>query len=192
MAESLHFPVVLKTAAGIAHKSDVGGVVLGIDCAEALRSAYGELSDRLGPQAYIAPMIEAPGVEMLLGSTRDPQFGPMVVLGFGGIHAETLNDVAVLVAPFDAEAAGRALDRLALRSLLDGTRGAEPVDRHAFCEMAARLSAMVYALRDVVVEVDINPVRVGPWGAVGLDALVVCEPALPGTAAPAEPREIAV
>ncbi|MGD8978327.1 MAG: acetate--CoA ligase family protein, partial [Gammaproteobacteria bacterium] len=120
MAESLHFPVVLKTAAGIEHKSDVGGVVLGIDCAGALRSAYGELAERLGPQAYIAPMIEAPGVEMLLGSTRDPQFGPMVVLGFGGIHAETLNDVAVLVAPFDAEAAQRALDRLALRPLLDG------------------------------------------------------------------------
>lgn len=189
IAGSLHYPVVLKTAAGIEHKSDVDGVVLGIDSAGALRAAYADLARRLGPQAVIAPMIEAPGVEMFLGSMRDPQFGAMVVLGFGGIHAETLNDVVVLAAPFDADMAGRALEGLALRPLLDGGRGAEPVDRQAFCEMAARLSAMVHALREVIVEVDINPVKVGPWGAVGLDALVVCEPPLPGTAGPAASPE---
>ena len=191
VAESLHYPVVLKTAAGIEHKSDVDGVVLGIDSPRALQAAYVDLAERLGPEAYIAPMIEASGVEMMLGSMRDPQFGPMVVLGFGGVHAETLNDVAVLAAPFDAESAGRALDRLALRPLLDGTRGAEAVDRQAFCEMAAHLSAMVYALRDVVVEVDINPVKVGPWGAVGLDALIVCAPSASRTGEQAASTETA-
>ncbi len=174
VADNLHYPVVLKTAEDIEHKSDVGGVVLDIDSAAALRSAYGELSGRLGATAYIAPMIEAEGLEMILGSTLDPQFGPMVVLGLGGIHAETLQDVAVLAAPFDAATAERALNNLKLQPLLGGARGAEPVDVHAFCEMAARLSVMVHALKDIVVEVDINPVKLGPWGVVGLDALVVC------------------
>jgi acyl-CoA synthetase (NDP forming) len=175
IADSLHYPVVLKTAAGIAHKTEADGVILGIDATSALLAAYDALAARLGPQVYIAPMIDAPGVEMILGASRDAQFGPLVIVGFGGIHAETLADVAVLAAPFDAAAARRALDRLSLRSLLDGARGAGPVDIDSYCEMAARLSSLVYALRDVVREVDINPVKVGPWGALGLDALVVCD-----------------
>ncbi len=175
VAEQLHYPVVLKTAAAVEHKSDVGGVVLGIDSAEALQAAYADLAERLARSAYIAPMIDAPGVEMILGAHRDPQLGPMVVLGFGGVHAETLNDVAVLAAPFDAAAAERALAGLTLRPLLEGSRGAEPVDVHAFAEMAARLSSLVHALADRIVEVDINPVKVGAWGAVGLDALVVLD-----------------
>ncbi len=175
VAEQLHYPVVLKTAAGIEHKTDARGVVLGIDSPWSLLDAYSDFAERLGAQAYIAPMIEAPGVEMILGASRDPQFGPMVVMGFGGIHAETLGDVAVLAAPFDAATARRALEKLSLRPLLDGARGAEPVDSQAFCEMAARLSAMVHALRDEIIEVDINPVKLGSWGVIGLDALVVCE-----------------
>ena len=177
MADMLHYPVVLKTAEAIEHKSDVGGVVLNVADATALRRAYSDLAERLGASAYIAPMIEAPGIEMILGASRDAQFGPMVVMGVGGIHAETLRDVVVLAAPFDAATAADALDRLKLRPLLDGQRGADPADRQAFCEMAARLSAMVHALRDVIVEVDINPVKLGPWGVVGLDALVICETA---------------
>jgi acyl-CoA synthetase (NDP forming) len=177
IAEQLHYPVVLKTAAGIEHKTDAGGVVLAIDSAAELKAAYADMADRLGTQAYIAPMIDAPGVEMILGASRDPQFGPMVVIGFGGIHAETLGDVAVLPAPFDAATAERALDTLALRPLLHGARGTDPADVAAFCEMAARLSVLVDALRDVIVEVDINPVKLGAWGVLGLDALVVCEPA---------------
>ncbi len=185
VAEQLHYPVVLKTANGTAHKTDVDGVVLAIACAAELRAAYADLSGRLGPQAYIAPMVEAPGVEMILGATRDPQFGPMVVLGFGGVHAETLQDVAVLAAPFDAATAERALAGLALAPLLEGARGAQPVDVPAFCEMAARLSAMVHALADLVAEVDINPVKLGPWGVLGLDALVVLDAAPPADEAAA-------
>jgi acyl-CoA synthetase (NDP forming) len=172
VAEQLHYPVVLKTAAAD-HKTDVNGVLLSIDSAAALEAAYADLSARLGPQAYISPMIDAPGVEMILGARRDPQFGPMVVLGFGGVHAETLQEFAVLAAPFDTASAERALAGLKLAPLLQGVRGAEPVDVHAFCEMAARLSAMVVALADRVLEVDINPVKLGPWGVLGLDALVV-------------------
>jgi hypothetical protein len=119
-------------------------------------------------------MIEGDGVEMILGVSRDPQFGPMVVLGFGGIHAEIMQDVAVLVAPFDAATARRALDKLRMRPLLEGVRGEPAVDIDAYCEMAARLSTLADALRGEIREIDINPVKLGSWGVVGLDALVIC------------------
>ncbi|MEP5766186.1 MAG: acetate--CoA ligase family protein [Halieaceae bacterium] len=176
-AEALHYPVVLKTAEdGIDHKSDREGVVLGIKNQQSLREAYQQLSLSLGPRALLAPMIEGDGVEMILGVSRDEQFGPMLVLGFGGVHAEVLQDVAVLMPPFDAACARRALDKLRLRPLLDGVRGEAAVDIDSFCEMAARLSAIAVAFADDIVEIDINPVKLGAWGAVGLDALVVYQP----------------
>jgi hypothetical protein len=176
LLDQLVYPLVLKTAEpGIEHKTDEGGVVLHIADAPALQQAYAEMAGRLGPQALVAPMIEGNGVEMILGVSRDPQFGPMVVLGFGGIHAEVVQDVAVLVAPFDAATARRALDRLRLRPLLEGVRGEPAVDIDGYCEMAARLSTVADVLRGEIREIDINPVKVGSWGVVGLDALVICD-----------------
>jgi acyl-CoA synthetase (NDP forming) len=176
LLEQLVYPLVLKTAeAGIEHKSDSGGVVLHIADAPALQQAYAEMAGRLGPQALVAPMIEGDGLEMILGVSRDPQFGPMVVLGFGGIHAEVMQDVTVLVAPFDAAAARGALDSLRMRPLLDGVRGEPAVDVDAYCEMAARLSTVAVAFRGEIREIDINPVKLGSWGVVGLDALLVCD-----------------
>jgi hypothetical protein len=175
LLEQLVYPLVLKTAEpGIEHKSDCGGVVLHIGDARTLKGAYAEMAEQLGPQALVAPMIEGDGVEMILGVSRDPQFGPMVVLGFGGIHAEIMQDVAVLVVPFDAAAARRALDQLRMRPLLEGVRGEPAVDIDAYCEMAARLSTLADALRGEIREIDINPVKLGSWGVVGLDALVIC------------------
>jgi acyl-CoA synthetase (NDP forming) len=175
LLEQLVYPLVLKTAEpGIEHKSDSAGVVLHIADAGSLKTAYAEMTDRLGPQVLVAPMIEGDGVEMILGVSRDPQFGPMVVLGFGGIHAEIMQDVAVLVAPFDAATARRALDKLRMRPLLEGVRGEPAVDIDAYCEMAARLSTLADALRGEIREIDINPVKLGSWGVVGLDALVIC------------------
>ncbi len=180
VAEQLHYPVVLKTAA-VEHKSDVGGVILSIATADDLIAAYEELADRLGPEAYIAPMIDAPGVEMTLGAYRDPQRGPMVTLGLvaetaadiGAEDAETPSNLVMLAAPFGAATAQRALAGLEPQPPLDSAQGADAVDMNAFCEMAARLSALMHALADCVIEVDINPVKVGAWGVVGLDALVV-------------------
>jgi acyl-CoA synthetase (NDP forming) len=167
------FPVALKTAApGIAHKSDVGGVVLGIETGEQLHAAYRDMASRLGPAAIIAPMA-APGVEMLLGARTDPQFGPVVLIGFGGVHAETLHDVVFALPPFTAQHARRCVDRLTLRPLLDGKRGAAAADIDAFCETAAAFSAMVDALRDDIREIDVNPVIVHASGCTVVDALVI-------------------
>jgi hypothetical protein len=108
----------------------------------------------------------------VLGLVHDEQFGPLVVLGFGGIHAEILRDVRCLLPPFDATAARRVLDRMRLRPLLDGPRGGAPVDIDAFCTAAARLSALAVAFADDIEEIDINPMIVHPRGCTGVDALL--------------------
>jgi len=173
VAKDLGYPLVLKTATpGILHKSDQGGVVVGIESVDELRSAYHDMAGRLGPEALIAAMADG-GVEMILGVRRDPQFGPIVLLGFGGVYAETLEDVAFALPPFSAEHARRCVDRLKLRPLLDGVRGTAVADIAAFCELAAGFSAMVDVLGDVVEEIDVNPVIVHENGCTIVDALVV-------------------
>lgn len=171
-ARRFGYPVVVKTAQpGLAHKSDVNGVHLDVGDDEALRRAYARLADALGPEVLVAPMIRG-GVELILGAKRDPQFGPIVVLGFGGVLAEVLNDVTFALPPFDAAEARRHLDRLRLRPLLDGLRGRPAVNTAAFCELAARFSTLAVALAESVTEIDVNPVIVNAEQAIAVDALV--------------------
>ncbi len=173
-AASSGFPVVLKTAApAVAHKSDVDGVCLGLVDAEAVASAFRNLSARLGPRVLVAPMVEQAGVEMLLGAIHDEQFGPVVLLGFGGVLAEGLNDVVSALPPFDAATARRLIDTLRLRPLLDGVRGRPAADIDAYCAAAARFSSLVAALGEFIAEADVNPILVHDRGAVALDALIV-------------------
>ncbi|MEX0922834.1 MAG: acetate--CoA ligase family protein [Rhodovibrionaceae bacterium] len=170
----LCFPVVLKTAMpGVLHKSDVDGVRLGLLSSEAVTEAYQEMALRLGERVLVAPMVEGGGVEMILGVKTDAQFGPTVLLGIGGIHAELLRDVTLLRPPFDAAVARRALDRLKMRRLLDGLRGAPACDIEAFCEAAARLSVLAAGLGDLVSEIDVNPIILRSDGCVAVDAVVL-------------------
>ena len=172
-AEKMGYPVALKTAReGILHKSDHGGVILGIADADQLRNMYDIMSTRLGGDVLVSAMAPA-GIEMILGVNRDPQFGPVVLIGFGGVLAETINDVQFALPPFDAAHARRCVDRLKLRPLLDGLRGEPPADIDAFCELAARFSEMAAALGDVLKEVDVNPLIVHTEGAIAVDGLVV-------------------
>jgi acyl-CoA synthetase (NDP forming) len=172
-AASIPFPVALKTAApGILHKTEQCGVILDIGNEAELRAAYRELSGRLGPRGLIAPMVHG-GIEMILGARRDPQFGPVILIGFGGIHAEVLKDVVFALPPFDANWAMRTLDKLRMRPLLDGKRGKPPYDIAGLCDAAARFSAVVHALRDELDEIDINPLIVTRGSCIAVDALVV-------------------
>jgi acyl-CoA synthetase (NDP forming) len=173
-AEALGYPVALKTAEpGIAHKSGRSGVRLGLANAAAVEAAYSELANAIGPRVLIARMVEGPAVEMILGMTHDADFGPVVVLGSGGIHAELLQDVVFALPPFDAAEARRLLDRLRLRPLLDGPRGSPPTDVGAFCEAAANFSALAAGLGEWISSMDVNPVLAGPEGCVAVDALIV-------------------
>jgi acyl-CoA synthetase (NDP forming) len=166
------YPVALKTAKeGLLHKSDEGGVVLGIQDEEQLRIAYVGMSHQLGDAVLVSSMAPT-GVEMFLGVKHDPQYGPVVLIGSGGVLAETIADVQFALPPFDAAHAHRCIDRLKLRPLLDGIRGRPAADIDAFCEATARFSEMAAGLGDVLAEVDVNPVIVHEDGAVAVDALV--------------------
>lgn len=174
IVKEIAFPVALKTAApGIAHKSDRRGVVLDIVDKASLELAYADLAERLGPRVLVSAMV-APGIEMILGARRDPQFGPVVIMGFGGTLAEVLQDIVYAMPPFDADYARRRLDELRLRPLLDGVRGHQPGAIGEYCHAAARFSVMVDALAENLQEIDVNPVIVGKQDCVAVDALVVC------------------
>jgi acyl-CoA synthetase (NDP forming) len=171
----LAFPLVLKTAMpGILHKSDVGGVKLGITDAAALAGSYEDLARRLGPRALVTPMADlGKGIELAFGAKIDPTFGPVVMVGAGGVLIEYLRDQAVALAPFDAAEAHRLIDSLALRPLLDGKRGRPAADLPRLAEALAAFSVMVADLGSHLREIDINPILAGPEGPMALDALVV-------------------
>jgi acyl-CoA synthetase (NDP forming) len=173
LAQELGYPLVLKTAKpGIAHKTEQKGVVLDIQDEQQLLESYVEIKSRLGPRVILAKMAPA-GVEMILGARTDPQFGPVVMLGFGGVLAEVLADVIFALPPFDAAYAHRRLNELKLHALLDGVRGGQPYNTDAFCIMAEKFSVMVDALRHDLSEIDVNPVIVGNRECLAVDALVV-------------------
>lgn len=173
-AEALGYPVVLKTAMpGIAHKSDVGGVVLNIDDAAALADAYRDLAARLGPRVLVTPMLKIEGVEMVMGMVSDPSFGPIVMLGAGGVFVEIMKDVCAILPPFGPDVARREIEKLKIRPLLNGARGRPAVDIDALADTLSRFSAMVCALRSSLKEIDVNPLIAGPDGCIAVDALVV-------------------
>jgi acetate---CoA ligase (ADP-forming) len=172
-AASLGFPVVAKTAMpGIHHKSDVGGVHLDLRDPEAVRAAYADLAARLGPRVTIGAMAPK-GVELALGMVRDAQFGPVVMVGAGGTLVELLADRRTALAPFGPATARRLIDRLAIRRLLDGFRGAPAVDLDLLCTVIARFSALAAEFADAVDEIDVNPLICAGPVVVAVDALVV-------------------
>jgi hypothetical protein len=157
----------------VLHKTDADGVRLKLADAAAVRAAHADLAARLGPRVLVAAMADS-GVEIMLGMSVDPQFGPVVVIGAGGILVEILKSVTHELAPFDAATARRAIERLApLKRLLAGARGRKASDADKLCDTIARFSAMCADLADFVVEIDANPVIAGPGGAVAVDAVVV-------------------
>lgn len=172
-AEEVGWPVAMKTAApGVHHKSDVGGVALGLSNAEMLRAAYEDMTTRLGPHVVVAAMAP-PGVELALGIVRDPQFGPLVLVAAGGVLVEVLRDRRLAFPPLDAPRARASIDRLGVRPLLDGVRGAAPADVDALARAVSRLSVLAADLGDRLDALDVNPVIVTSDGCVAVDALVV-------------------
>lgn len=172
VAEKIGYPVALKTAAAGPHKSDQGGIQLNIGHADALTTAYRRLAQKFGPRVLVQQMVPQ-GVELLLGLVNDPQFGPMLMLGSGGIFVEILNDRRLLLLPTTPEKVRRALLSLRGAALLQGARGTPPVDIDAVVAAAMQLAALAANLGDMIAEIDINPLIALPHGAVVVDALIV-------------------
>jgi hypothetical protein len=137
-----------------------------------LLGAYREMSARLGSRVLVCEQVQA-GVELALGMVTDPQFGPIVLVSAGGTMIELIRDRVALLPPVDPLRAGRALDRLAVRPLLDGHRGAAPPSLDALAEAIARFSELAADAAGVLSSIDVNPVIALPDRAVAVDALMV-------------------
>ena len=172
-ASAIGYPVVLKTdEPAILHKSDAGGVLLGIRGPAELAAAYRDLRARLGPRALVSETIPA-GPELALGIATDADLGPLIVVGAGGVLVELLADRSVALPPVDAEQASRMLGRLRVSRLLAGVRGAPPADIDAVIRSITGLSAVAIELGDELAALDVNPLICGPAGAIAVDALAV-------------------
>jgi acyl-CoA synthetase (NDP forming) len=184
-AAALGWPVVLKVVSpDIAHKTEAGGVMLGIADAAALRAAIPAMRDRVlthQPGARIDGFIVARqlqgGVELLLGAHDDPVFGPVVTVGAGGVLAELIADVQLRLAPLAQAEALSMLHGTRIGRLLAGWRGAPAADLDALARQIVVLSEVAWANRGRFAGIDLNPVLARPDGAYALDALIVCKEA---------------
>ncbi len=166
-------------ATGLAHKSDIGAVALGLVGDAAIRAAAEELLAlgrwrALDVRGLLVQPMADPGLELLVGLRRDPSFGPAVVVGLGGVLTEVLDDVAIRLAPVTPAVALEMLASLRGTRLLDGVRGRPPVDRAAVAELVVAVSCLGVDHAELV-EVDLNPVIAASSGVVAVDALVVLD-----------------
>lgn len=172
IAADIGFPVVLKVqSADVPHKTEAGGVRVGLKSAEDVEAAYGAILDsvrRFAPDAAIDGILVQEmvqdGVEVILGINNDPLFGPAVMFGLGGIFTEVMKDVSLRLAPVHASVAREMIREVKAYPLLAGARGRAPCDEDALVDALCRLSAMAIDLKDDLAELDINPLFVLPAG----------------------------
>ncbi|KRE27718.1 acetyl-CoA synthetase [Mycobacterium sp. Soil538] len=169
-AAQIGYPVAVKTVA-VQHKSDAGGVRLGIADEATLCDAYRDLA-RLGPAVTVSAMA-APGVEVSVGFVGDPAFGPLVVVAAGGTLVELLADRVLAYPPLSRDRAREIVAALRIHPLLDGWRGAPPVDVDALVDVIVGFGQMAVDLADRYAAVEANPVIVSPAGAVAVDVLTI-------------------
>ena len=172
--DSLGGPVAVKLLdAAVLHKTEVGGVRLGVRTPAELDEALDALA-AAGADRVLVEAMAPPGVDLVVGARRDPVFGPVVLVGLGGTVAEALADVAVRVAPITPEAAAGMVDELAGRALLDGWRGGPVLDRAALGRFVAALGALLDT-HPHLQDVEVNPLRLTADGLVALDAVIIAD-----------------
>jgi len=176
-AERIGYPVVVKAdAAGLTHKTEVGGVVLDVRDAAAVRAGCAALRGRAGAARFVVQERMAPGVELLLGGRRDGVFGPVVVIGAGGVLTETVREVSVRLATLGQGEAEAMLEEGVLPRLLAGPRGLRPV-AHAPLVAAIHAVASLMLAEPRLVEIDVNPLIAAGADVVAVDALVIADDA---------------
>ena len=172
-AAEIGYPLVVKVVSPrVVHKSDAGGVVVGVNDERELRNAYRRLARLPGFEGVLLDEM-AGGLELIVGAKNDAQFGPVVVTGIGGTAVEIYRDVAIRMAPMSPDDARSALDSLRGRKLLEGFRGAPPVDRDSLVDLLVRFSEMASDLGPAVDSMDLNPVFCGPGGCAIADARIM-------------------
>jgi acetyltransferase len=182
VATRIGFPVAVKILSReLRHKSDVGGVMLDLGSEQEVREACRTIHDRActaAPGAQIdgfivQPMVKRPhAVELILGAAEDPVFGPILLIGHGGVAAEVIDDKALALPPLDPVLAEYALGRTRVDRLLRGYRDRPPADRTAVCDVLIRLSRLIADVGEIA-ELDINPLLADAQGVVALDARIV-------------------
>jgi len=174
------YPCVLKVSSpDITHKSDAGGVKVGLADAQKVAEAYDAIMASCRtqfPEAEIQGVtvqdMARPGLEVIVGTATDPQFGPVIMFGLGGVWVEVLKDVSFKLAPLTKDDARAAIGEIRAARLLEGFRGSEPVDKAALEDILLKVSEFVAATPEVL-EMDLNPVFAYPDGAVAVDARVI-------------------
>lgn len=181
-AERLAAPYVLK-AGWLEHKTEVGGVAVGLADAPSAEAAFVAMHARLGEGEYVLEEMDRQSdtVELIVGARRDGSFGPVVLVGLGGVQAELYRDVQLALAPVGEDEARTMIEALRAYPLLDGWRGRPAVDVDAAARVVAAVSRLLAEEADLV-ECEINPLRVGPGGAVAVDALVLAADRTPTSA----------
>ncbi|MEZ0394355.1 MAG: acetate--CoA ligase family protein [Desulfurococcaceae archaeon] len=180
VAKDVGFPVVVKVISpDISHKSDVGGVVLNLRSEEDVRKAVEGMLRNVPQRAKGARIVGVlvqkmakPGLEVIVGSMRDPVFGPVLMFGLGGIFVEVLRDVSFRVAPVTMEDAIEMLGEIKSSKILDGYRGMPAIDKRAIAKIIVALSKLMEE-NDEIASVDLNPIEAYPDGAVVVDARVI-------------------
>jgi hypothetical protein len=178
-AANVGYPVVLKImSAEVVHKTDVGGVRIGIGSEPELRQAYDEILTNVlavvpdaGIDGILVQRMMQGACETIVGLTRDHSFGPLVMFGLGGIFVEALRDVVFRIAPVDDDEAMRMVMGLRGAKFFEGMRGAPPVDRRALVSVIRRLGQMAVDCPDIL-ELDVNPLLALEHGTIALDARV--------------------
>jgi acetate---CoA ligase (ADP-forming) len=173
-AEALGYPVVVKAcSATLAHKTEAGGVALNLIDGQAVSDAVTRM-DGLAPHFIVEKMAQNAVCEIILGMTLDPQIGPMLMIGAGGILAELIGDATVLLLPATQADVERALDRLLVAKLLAGFRGKPAGDRQALIDAIMAVARFIEENKDRLVEMDINPLIVLPQGqgVLAVDAVI--------------------
>ena len=181
-AETVGYPVALKIESpDIQHKFDVGGVALGLVDADIVRTAAERMLTQVANAAsdaqidgFLLQQMAPPATEMVIGMRRDPVFGPVVMVGLGGVFIEVLKDVAFARAPLSEADALHMLDRLRGRAMLDGVRGQAAVDRNALARALVAVGEFALA-NPQIQELDLNPVFAGSDGVVAVDWLMMTE-----------------
>ncbi len=180
-AQRIGFPVVLKLLSKtITHKSDIGGVKLNIQTEGDVRKAYNEIQTSVLARktssdfdgVSVQPMVSSDGYELILGSSIDPQFGPVILFGAGGVFAEVMKDTVLELPPLNPAIARRMIERTKIWQALKGTRGKKPIDVDALESLLVQFSQLIIE-QPWIAEIDINPLIADSTGCLALDARVL-------------------